>query len=382
MKIIISENQHKFIRRYQEIEDKISDFILTHKLNSMDTFDGFMTELCWDVASEVVSKMNIPEEDYVTYRNQLIHFIRYNFYTELKEFWDRNNYWDDSKNINESYDKRMLRRRYQYISEFIDRALSRYDVCLYTDVIDFVDRVLDYTADNLYESLFILGRDDNHSEYYQDIYDLISENFVDRIHEFYEDNKHFCIDEDGNWINESEEGSNIPSALRRRINLFDHELNTTLRESDPCEYSRFSQYKRGIMNYALTPFLSDENISLDSDENFFEIRDYLLKIFENKIRLHYDAYSEIHCPDDPEIVAESLTKVMLRRRYQELKDWVSSDYYYLLDRGKSPYEAREMSIDHSPTTYLDDPDTQLEWTDKNFDMLRRFIENNFEDLIS
>jgi maltooligosyltrehalose synthase len=94
----------------------------------------------------------------------------------------------------------MLQRRYQYISEFIDRALSRYDVCLYTDVIDFVDRVLDYTADNLYESLFKLEWDDNHNEYYQDIYDLISENFVDRIHEFYEDNKHFCIDEDGNWI--------------------------------------------------------------------------------------------------------------------------------------------------------------------------------------
>ena len=134
MKIIISENQHKFIRRYQEIEDGISDFILTHKLNAMDTFDGFMTELCWDVASEVVSKMNIPEEDYVMYRNQLINFIRYSFYTELKEFWDRNHYWRDNKNINES-----------------------------------------------------------------------------------------------------KEGDNIPSALRRRINLFDHELNTTLRESDPCE---------------------------------------------------------------------------------------------------------------------------------------------------
>jgi hypothetical protein len=135
------------------------------------------------------------------------------------------------------------------------------------------------------------------------------------------------------------------------------------------------------MNYTLTPFLSDENISLDSDENFFEIRDYLLKIFENKIRLHYDAYSEIHCPDDPEIVTESKPLKFIRR-YQELKDWVSSDYGYLLDQGKSPYEAREITIDHSPMTYLDDPDTQLEWTDKNLDMLRRFIENNFEDLIS
>jgi hypothetical protein len=198
----INESDHeiKFKRRYQEIEDGISDFILTHTLTVMDTFGNFLTEICWNVASQVVGKMNIPEDDYVMYRNQLIRFIKNNFYEELKEFWDRNYYWRDNKNINESYDKRMLQRRYQYISEFIDRALSRYDVCLYTDVIDFVDRVLDYTADNLYESLFKLEWDDNHNEYYQDIYDLISENFVDRIHEFYEDSKHFCIDEDGNWI--------------------------------------------------------------------------------------------------------------------------------------------------------------------------------------
>ena len=198
----INESTHelKFKRRYEEIEDGIQDFILTHKLNVMDTFDGFLTEICWDVAQDVVSKMNIPEDDYVMYRNQLIRFIKNNFYEELKEFWDRNNYWSDSKNINESYNKRMLQRRYQHFSESIDSALSRYDVCLFTDVIDFVDRVMDYTADNLYESLFKLGRDDNHSEYYQDINDFISDHFVDRIHEFYEDNKHFCIDEDNNWI--------------------------------------------------------------------------------------------------------------------------------------------------------------------------------------
>jgi hypothetical protein len=200
MKVIITENQHKFIRRYQEIEDGISDFILTHKLNVMDTFDGFLTEICWDVAQDVVSKMNIPEEDYVTYRNQLIRFIKNNFYEELKEFWDRNNYWADSKNINESYDKIIFQRRYQQISEFIDRALSRYDVCIYPDVIDFVDRVMDYTADDLYESLFNLEWDDDQNDIYQDIYDFISEHFSDRIHEFYEDSKHYCIDEDGNWI--------------------------------------------------------------------------------------------------------------------------------------------------------------------------------------
>jgi hypothetical protein len=197
----INESSHelKFKRRYEEIEDGISDFILTHKLNVMDTFDSFLIQISWDVASQVVSKMNIPEDDYVMYRNQLIRFIKNNFYTELKEFWDRNTK-RDGENINEAYDKIMFQRRYQQISEFIDRALSRYDVCIYPDVIDFVDRVMDYTADNLYESLFNLEWDDNDNESYQDIYNFISEHFVDRIHEFYEDSKHFCIDEDGNWI--------------------------------------------------------------------------------------------------------------------------------------------------------------------------------------
>jgi len=197
----INESTHdiKFKRRYEEIEEGIWDWILGHKLNVMDTFDSFLIEISWDVANKVLIKMNIPEDDYVMYRNQLIRFIKNNFYTELKDFWDRNHYWRDNKNINESYDKRIFQRRYQQISEFIDRALSRYDVCIYPDVIDFVDRVMDYTADNLYESLFNYNWDDS-DKFYQPMYDFISEHFVDRIHEFYEDNKHFCIDEDGNWI--------------------------------------------------------------------------------------------------------------------------------------------------------------------------------------
>ena len=270
MKILISESQLQFIRRYQQIEDGVWDFVLRHKLNLYHKFDDFLVELSWDVASNVIRDMNIPEDDYVTYRNQLIHFIRNNFYTELKEFWDRNTYLNESKVI--------------------------------------------------------------------------------------------------------------PSELRRRIQKFEQELNITLRESDACEYSRFDQYKRGIMNYTLIPFLDDEGISLDSKQNVFDIRDLLIELFENKIREHYDAYSEMYCPDDPEIVTESQHKFI--RRYQEIKDWVRSDYNYLLDKGHSPYDAKDMAIDHSPWTYLDDPDTNIERTKENFDALRRFIENNFEDLIS
>ena len=272
MKIIVTENQNKFIRRYQQIQSGIWDFVLTHKLNVFHKFDDFLVELSWDVANDVIRDMNIPEDDYVTYRNQLIHFIRNNFYTELKEFWDRNTYLNESKVI--------------------------------------------------------------------------------------------------------------PSELRRRIQKFEQELNITLRESDPCEYSRFDQYKRGIMNYTLMPFLDDEGISLDSKQNVFDIRDLLIELFENKIREHYDAYSEMYCPDDPEIVTESLTDLMLRRRYDDIKSWVRSDYNFLLDSGETPKRAKEMTLDHSAGTYLDNEDNEIEFTGKNFEKLSIFIKDNFEDFIS
>jgi hypothetical protein len=132
----------------------------------------------------------------------------------------------------------------------------------------------------------------------------------------------YDLKEDGNWINESENKDHIPTKILRRLTKFEGELEITLRESDPCEYSRFDQYKRGIMNYTLMPFLDDENIHLDSKQNVFTIRDFLIKIFENKIRLHYDAYGEEHCPDDPEIVTES--QIELSRRYEKLIELVDN----------------------------------------------------------
>jgi truncated hemoglobin YjbI len=196
-KRILKENNFHLRRRENIMKEKL-DSIVQNRFTNQEfqfmPFEHFRLHISDYVGTEMANELNLTGEKRVTFRNQIIQYVRNNFYEHLKEIWE------SKQNINESYNKKMLQRRYQYISEFIDIALSRYDVCIYTDVIDFVDRVLDYTADNLYESLFKLEWDDNHNEYYQDIYDLISEHFVDRIHEFYEDNKHFCIDEDGNWI--------------------------------------------------------------------------------------------------------------------------------------------------------------------------------------
>lgn len=201
----VNESTHdiKFKRRYEEIDEGIWDWILGHKLNVMDTFDSFLIEISWDVANKVVTKMNIPEDDYVMYRNQLIRFIKNNFYTELKEFWDRNNYWSKDKNINEGYDKKILQRRYMIINDFIERNHMYPEViCEYNDPINYIDDVMDRTASYIYDDIFDFwpGNEDIH-DLYQEIYNFISENFSDKLHEFYDDNKHLCIDEDGNWIN-------------------------------------------------------------------------------------------------------------------------------------------------------------------------------------
>lgn len=90
MKIIITENQTKFIRRYREIEERIYSYLLGHIIYRIDSFDNFLTELAWDVSRDIVSKMNIPEDDYPMFRNQMIRFIKNNFYEELKEYWERN----------------------------------------------------------------------------------------------------------------------------------------------------------------------------------------------------------------------------------------------------------------------------------------------------
>ena len=79
-------------------------------------------------------------------------------------------------------------------------------------------------------------------------------------------------------------------------------------------------------------------------------------------------------------ITESQLKYI--RRYEQLKDCVKSDYEFLLNQGLSSDEAKEITIDHSSLTYLEDEDTDIEFTDENVFELRDFVEDNFEDLIS
>jgi len=88
MKYIITESQTKFIRRYREIEDGIYNYLLGHNIHPMDKFDDFLSGVAWDVAIDITQQTSLRRDDYVIFRNQLIQFIKTNFYDELKEYWD------------------------------------------------------------------------------------------------------------------------------------------------------------------------------------------------------------------------------------------------------------------------------------------------------
>lgn len=87
MKYIITESQTKFIRRYREIEDGIYNYLLGHNIHPMNKFDDFLINVAWDVSTDIVNKTSKGD---VIFRNQMIQFIKNNFYDELKEYWERN----------------------------------------------------------------------------------------------------------------------------------------------------------------------------------------------------------------------------------------------------------------------------------------------------
>jgi hypothetical protein len=89
MKIVITENQRHLLRRHKEIEDEIYDQLLSYGYLPHN-LEGFMGQITWDVGSNLADKMipNVVGGEHVILRNQIIYYIRNNFYDELKEYWE------------------------------------------------------------------------------------------------------------------------------------------------------------------------------------------------------------------------------------------------------------------------------------------------------
>jgi len=107
--------------------------------------------------------------------------------------------------------------------------------------------------------------------------------------------------------------------LIRRIGRVEDVIGTSLMENDPCEYSRYEQYRRVVINDAISMMFQKEDQTSHSFDNLsandiFNFRDQIIPLFDEKIRNHYN---NIDCSEDSDVMLESL---WFRRRGIQLDD--------------------------------------------------------------
>ena len=147
MKIIITENQVEFIRRYKKIKDLVDNGIdvIQQEVNWGDedmcgyTYSEFIEEVCWQV-SDKMEDLNMDTETVGTIEK--IHkWVRDNFGQHIREEFDRlidehncDEGFDDADddNLQESYESKeystslgtALRRRHNNIIEEMNHFMS------------------------------------------------------------------------------------------------------------------------------------------------------------------------------------------------------------------------------------------------------------------
>ena len=89
MKIIITENQYRLLRRQSEMKDRI-DSVLNSLADHNNLrgvgLDNILLIVSDSVGRDIADNANLKGDDYVTFRNQIIQYIRTNFYEDIKDF--------------------------------------------------------------------------------------------------------------------------------------------------------------------------------------------------------------------------------------------------------------------------------------------------------
>ena len=109
MKIIITENQYRLLRRQSEIANQIAPTMdltyewlqngQTYPLNRRE-YDAFISTVAMRLANQIAYESGMHDDERVTLRNQMLHYIKNEHGSEIKDyFFDR---VDNFKKINEN----------------------------------------------------------------------------------------------------------------------------------------------------------------------------------------------------------------------------------------------------------------------------------------
>jgi hypothetical protein len=124
---IIKESNTAVLRRQNKIDELFHDYLLSHNVTPQDSFDSFFQTLCWNIAVTIVDRTNMNNDSYVTLRNQIIRFIKNNYYEEFKGWWERRQKkMGISENTNESVPKD-IEKRFKTYSKLLNELTEEFD---------------------------------------------------------------------------------------------------------------------------------------------------------------------------------------------------------------------------------------------------------------
>ena len=206
MKIILTENQIEFIRRYKKIKELVDEGI---DVLSQDTdicdydFFGFLNEICWQV-SDKLEHLNLPTDTVGMIEN--VHkWVKDNFDTYILEkfeiiMYDSNcnerfdDVDDEEYNLQESDDdnddeddkyysslKTSLIRRHNVIMEEMYHYINNLIDCdEYPDDVDgFIDHILESVSDAMMYTHNI------NNWLWADLYDMLNNLIGEQINDYY-----------------------------------------------------------------------------------------------------------------------------------------------------------------------------------------------------
>ena len=205
MKIIITENQVEFIRRYKKIKELVDEGI--DVLSNDEDFCGFnysafIEEVCWQV-SDKMEYLNLPTDTVGMIEN--VHkWVMDNFSEHIRKEFDRiindpncNERFDDADdeeyNLQESDDdddeddkyysslKSSLIRRHNIIMEEMNHYINNLIDCdEYPDDVDgFIDHILESVSDAMMYTHNI------NNWLWADLYDMLNNLIGEQINDYY-----------------------------------------------------------------------------------------------------------------------------------------------------------------------------------------------------
>lgn len=206
MKIILTENQIEFIRRYKKIKDLVDEGIdvLSQETDICDyDFSGFLNEICWQV-SDKMEHLNLPTDTVGMIEN--VHkWVKNNFDTYILEkfeiiMYDSNcnerfdDVDDEEYNLQESDDdqddeddkyysslKTSLIRRHNVIMEEMYHYINNLIDCdEYPDDVDgFRDHILEEVSDAMMYTHMV------NNWLWADLYDMLNNLIGKQINDYY-----------------------------------------------------------------------------------------------------------------------------------------------------------------------------------------------------